>query len=150
MRIALEPPGQPDVVALIAALDAYQSSLYPAESNHFADIATLAQPHVLFAVARDAGGQALACGAVMLADGYGELKRMFVRPELRGKGISKALMAFLEARAAACGCRELRLETGVRQPEALGLYARSGYVRCGPFGDYREDPLSVFMRKPLP
>ena len=49
--------------------------------------------------------------------------------------------------AVARGCRLLQLETGPFQPEALGLYARCGYTRCGPFGDYADDPLSVFMAK---
>jgi putative acetyltransferase len=149
MQISLEHPNQPDVVALIAELDAYQASLYPAESNHFVDVRTLARPNVLFAVARDAHGGALGCGAIVLAEGVGEIKRMFVCPEHRGRGISKAMLAFLESHAAARHCAVLRLETGVSQPEALGLYARAGYLRCGPFGAYREDPLSVFMQKRL-
>src|SRR5207248_1664036 len=78
---------------------------------------------------------------------YGELKRMFVRPQHRGGGVARALLAFLEARAATQGCTLLTLETGIRQPEALGLYERSGFERCGPFGNYPNDPLSVFMRK---
>lgn len=74
---------------------------------------------------------------------------MFVRPACRGQGLGQALLAFLETQAAAHGCRQLLLETGVSQPEALGLYQRAGYVRRGPFGSYTDDPLSVFMSKPL-
>ena len=62
--------------------------------------------------------------------------------------MGKALLAFLEAEAAQRGCTYFMLETGVSQPEALGLYGRSGYARRGPFGTYAEDPLSVFMHKP--
>jgi putative acetyltransferase len=51
--------------------------------------------------------------------------------------------------AAMCGIGTLRLETGIHQPEALALYERAGFVRSPPFGDYREDPLSVFMEKRL-
>jgi len=147
LRVALEPVDQPDVVALIADLDAYQAPLYPAESNHLLDIETLMQPNVLFAVARDADGRALGCGAVVLFDGYGELKRMFVRPEQRGLGVAKQLISFLEGEAAQVSCNVLRLETGIRQPEALGLYERAGYARRGRYGDYPDDPLSVFMEK---
>ena len=147
LRVALEPVDQPDVVALIADLDAYQAPLYPAESNHLLDIETLMQPNVLFAVARDADGRALGCGAVVLLDGYGELKRMFVRPEQRGLGVAKQLIRFLEGEAAQVSCNVLRLETGIRQPEALGLYARAGYERRARYGDYPDDPLSVFMEK---
>ncbi len=149
MQIAFESPDQPDVVAMIAALDAYQDALYPAESRHALALEVLVQPHVLFAVARDAAGRALGCGAVVLESQAGELKRMFVSPPARGQGVAGRLLALLERAAAVRGCRVLRLETGPYQPEALALYARHGFQRCGPFGDYRDDPLSVFMEKHL-
>jgi putative acetyltransferase len=150
LRVALEPVDQPDVVALIADLDAFQAPLYPAESNHLLDIDSLKQPNVIFVVARDTGGAALACGAVVLFDGYGELKRMYVRPEARGRGIAKTIIGHLERESARRSCHVLRLETGIRQPEALGLYARAGYERRGRYGDYPDDPLSVFMEKRIP
>ena len=149
MRIALESPDQPDVIALITELDAYQDSLYPPESRHALDLASLKQPHVLFAVARDAGGQAVGCGAIVLGDEFGELKRMFVSPRARGHGLARRLLALLEAEAVARGCRTAMLETGPYQPEALGLYAACGYQRRGPYGGYADDPLSVFMEKRL-
>jgi putative acetyltransferase len=86
---------------------------------------------------------------VVLEHGYGELKRMYVPPRHRGRGVARALLAVLEAEARAAGATALMLETGIRQPEALSLYEREGFVRCGPFGDYAEDPFSVFMQKPL-
>jgi putative acetyltransferase len=147
LRIDLEPPRQPDVIALIDELDAYQAALYPPESNHGIDLQALAQPEVLFAVARGPDGEAFGCGALVLGPDHGELKRMFVRPQRRGLGAGKALLAFLEAEARRRGCARFQLETGISQPEALGLYERSGYERCGPFGAYAADPLSVFMRK---
>lgn len=149
MRIALEHPDQPDVLALIDELDAYQAALYPPESNHGIDIRALARPEVLFAVARNVEGQAVGCGALVLGSDFGELKRMFVRPGQRGSGVGKALLAFLEAEASGRGCTRFMLETGISQPEALGLYERSGYARRGPFGAYADDPLSVFMHKNL-
>jgi putative acetyltransferase len=147
MNIAFESPDQPDVVALITELDRYQSALYPPESNHFVDIATLTQPNVLFAVARGSDGAAGACGAIVLGPHYGEIKRMYVHPRLRGQGVAKALLAFLEAAARERGCSLLQLETGILQDEAIGLYKRCGYEKRGPFGDYKEDPLSLFMAK---
>ena len=72
---------------------------------------------------------------------------MFVRPQARGLGIGRRLLAALEAHAVAAGLTVLRLETGVSQPEALGLYEGTGYKRRGPFGSYTADPLSVFMEK---
>jgi putative acetyltransferase len=148
-RINLESPDQPDVVALIDALDAYQRPLYPAESHHGVDIQTLLQPNVVFAVARSAQGHATGCAAVMLAPEYGELKRMYVDPACRGQGIGQALHARLEQEAVRHGCTRLMLETGPRQPEAIALYQRLGYRHRGPFGDYWSDPHSVFMEKPL-
>ncbi len=148
MRIALEPADQPDVLALIEALDAYQMPLYPLESHHGIDIAALSAPNVIFAVARDEGGRAVACGAIVLEREYGELKRMFTVPECRGQGLARSLLQCLEAEAAARGCRDFMLETGYLQHEAIALYERLGYRRRGPFGPYAEDPNSVFMHKP--
>lgn len=147
MTIALESPDQPDVIALIADLDAYQDTLYPPESRHALDLASLKQSNVLFAVARDIEGQAIGCGAIVVGPDFGELKRMYVSPRGRGQGIAKQLIAFLETRAIDLGCRLLKLETGPYQQEALALYASAGYERRGPFGDYTDDPLSVFMQK---
>ncbi|MDR6235999.1 GNAT family N-acetyltransferase [Pseudomonas oryzihabitans] len=149
MPIALESPDQPEVIALIAELDAYQDGLYPPESRYALDLGSLLQPNVLFMVARDESGGALGCGAMVLHEGYGELKRMYVKPAGRGRGLGKRLLARLEAEALTTGCKRAMLETGPYQPEALALYAAAGYERRGPFGGYRDDPLSVFMEKRL-
>jgi putative acetyltransferase len=147
MRITFESPNQPDIVRLIEELDAYQKPLYPAESHHGLDINALELQNVLFAVARNSEGKAVACGAILITQAYGELKRMYVVPSVRGKGIGRALLQALEAAAKAKGCSLFTLETGYLQPEAISLYAKAGYVRCGPFGSYAEDPNSVFMCK---
>lgn len=149
LQIAFETPDQPEIVALIADLDAYQLTLYPPESVYALDLQSLLRPEVRFAVARDAAGGLLGCAAVVLSTDYGEIKRMYVKPEARGLGAGKDLMAALEHAARAAGCRSMVLETGPAQPEAIGLYARHGFAVCGPYGDYRDDPLSVFMRKVL-
>lgn len=147
MQITIEPPNQPDIVALINELDAYQGSLYPAESNHLLDLPALMQPNVLFAVARAEDGSALGCGAILLHDGFAEIKRMFVAKLARGSGIAGALLGFLETAAISRGRTRFMLETGIRQQDALRLYERAGYERCRAFEGYVEDPLSVFMRK---
>lgn len=147
MQIQLESPRQPEVVQLIDDLDAFQKPLYPPESHHGIDLNALDQPHVLFAVARSEQGVALGCGAMVLGADFGEVKRMYVRPEARGQGVARALLAFVEAEAVARGCTRFALETGPLQPEALALYARMGYEECGPFGDYPPGVHSVFMRK---
>ena len=149
MRVEQESPNQPDVIALIADLDAYQDSLYPAEARYALNLASLSKANVRFVVARDEQQAALGCGAVVLNNSYGEVKRMYVLPEARGKGVAKKIMAALEASAYASGCRELMLETGPYQPEALRFYSNQGYARRGAFGSYPEHPLSVFMGKSL-
>jgi putative acetyltransferase len=148
LRIALERPDQPEVIALIDELDAYQKPLYPPASHHGIDIQALLRPEVLFAVLRAPDGQAVGCGAVVLEPGgWGELKRMFLQPAWRGDGRARALLAFLERAAVDRGCTLLRLETGVLQHAALAFYERAGYARREPFGDYAPDPLSVFMER---
>jgi putative acetyltransferase len=149
MHISPESPDQPDVRALIAELDAYQDTLYPPESRHALDLTSVKQADMLFFVARDEAGQAVGCCAVVLDAAQGELKRMYVRPACRGRGVARGLLQALESASADAGCTLLQLETGPFQPEALALYASFGYERRGPFGDYADDPLSVFMEKAL-
>lgn len=149
MQLQLESPDQPDVLALIAELDAYQDTLYPPEARYALDLGRLAQDHVLFAVARDDNGTAVGCAAVVLAGTAGELKRMYVRPSHRAQGVAACLLAHLEAQSRPRGCTQLQLETGPRQPEALAFYRRHGFQACAAFGDYPEHPLSVFMCKRL-
>ena len=142
-------PRAPALRKLIADLDAYQQTLYPAESNHLLDIETLAQPEMhFFACAVD--GKIVGCGGMWMHGDYAEVKRVYVEPSARGLGLSKKIMSALEADALAHGVRVARLETGIYQPEALGLYRRLGYADCGSFGDYpANDPMSVFMEKQL-
>ncbi|MGI9404927.1 MAG: GNAT family N-acetyltransferase [Hyphomicrobiaceae bacterium] len=146
--IASERPDRPDVRALIEALDALQLGLYPAESSHLVEIDSLLDPAVIFLVARR-DGVALGCAAMLTCDGYGEIKRMFVSPDARGLGLGRKLVTALEDTARDNKLPVLRLETGIHQPEAIGLYEKAGYVRRGPYGDYPDDPLSVFMEKGL-
>jgi putative acetyltransferase len=147
MEITLETPNQPAVHELIRELDAYLYSLYTAGSVYALDIFSLSHSSVLFAVVRKACGTAVGCGAIVIKPDYAELKRMYVRPQARGRGVARRLMATLEAIAVRNGCRTFMLETGHAQPEALALYERMGYQRRGPFGDYPADPFSVFMQK---
>ena len=85
---------------------------------------------------------------IMRDDGhYAEIKRVFVLDPYRGQGLSRRIMEYLEDRLRQRGIELFRLETGIRQPQALGLYRKLGYRERGPFGAYRADPLSVFMEK---
>jgi len=147
--VARESPRQDDVIALIRQSDALMSALYPAESNHLVDIDSLARPHVHVFVARERG-RALGCGAFVPGEnGQAEMKRVFVDPAARGKGVARAIMEVLEREAAKLGVTLMQLETGIRQSEAIALYRKFGYVERGPFGVYRPDPLSLFMEKQL-
>lgn len=146
--IAAEDPDRPDIVALLREGDAYYASLYPAESNHLLDIASLQRPDVTFLTARR-DGLLLGFGALVDQGDYAEIKRMYVAPAARGLKLGWAILQSLEGHAAACGRHLLRLETGIRQPEAIGLYRAAGYRDIPPFGDYRPDPLSLFMEKRL-
>jgi putative acetyltransferase len=149
MSISQESPDQPDVIALIAELDAYQDTLYPPEARYALDLTALKKSNVAFMVARDDNGLAIGCGAVVFTESYGEIKRMYVRMQNRGQGIAHKVLLELEASSRNNACTELLLETGPYQQEALAFYTRQGYTRCGPFGDYPDHPLSVFMRNSL-
>ena len=148
-EIRIEHPDQPDVIGLLQARDEYSATLYPPESNHALDLAGLLAPAVTFLVARR-DGVAVACGAVVRGSpNEGEIKSMWVEPGHRGRGVGRAMLAAVERTAQAQGVAILRLETGIRQPEALRMYRAAGYRETGPFGAYRPDPLSVFMEKRL-
>lgn len=137
-----------EAIELINELDAYQESLYPSESNHLESLRQLSNPRVkMFGCMID--GELAAIGAVKLMDGYGEVKRVFVSSRHRGKGLAKKIMNRLESEIQSRGLENARLETGIHQKEAIGLYEKIGYVKRKPFGPYNDDPLSVFMEKRL-
>ena len=149
MEIEYLDPDREEVHELIAASDAFYSGLYPAESNHLESSADLKRDNVIFIGGR-IEGRLVASGAakIMRDDGeYAEIKRVFVLDQYRGRGLSNQIMHYLETELRNRGVTVFRLETGVRQPEALGLYRKLGYRERGPFGSYRPDPLSVFMEK---
>jgi putative acetyltransferase len=151
--IGEEDPGGAEVARLLAEGEAAMAALYPVESNHVSPAESLRGPDAVFLVAREAG-RAVATGAVQFEGaaelGAAEIKRMGVAPDRRATGFGAAMLAALEAAARARGATLLRLETGVASAAALRLYARAGFRARGPFGADRDDPLSVFMEKPLP
>jgi putative acetyltransferase len=147
--ITIADPAHPPVRAMVAELDAYLMPLYPAESNHLLDIETLRQPEMRFFAAHR-GDEVIAIGGCWLHGDYAEVKRIYVMPAARGLGLAKLMMQRIEDEAMASGRLIARLETGIHQPESLGLYRRLGYVDRGAFGDYpADDPNSVFMEKLL-
>jgi putative acetyltransferase len=151
VKVDLLNPNSPEARELLALSDAYMVALYPAESNHLESVAALTLPNVLF-VGGYIDARLVACGAVKtMADDvrYGEIKRVFVIDQFRGRGVSKAIMQRLEAHLRGSGVGIARLETGISQAEAIGLYRTLGYAERAPFGSYRPDPLSIFMEKHL-
>lgn len=145
--IQREPPRQQGVLRLLELSDAYAASLYPAESNHMLPIEELEADTVSFFVARR-GDDIIGCASLVRhEDGTAEIKRMFVDSSARGLRLGKRLLEQLEAEANRLGISVIRLETGIYQPEAIGLYRTAGYREIPPFGSYKLDPLSLFMEK---
>jgi putative acetyltransferase len=141
-------PARTDVMHLIEQLDEYQSSLYPPESNHLDSVDELSKSNAFF-VAADSDSEICGIGSVKLIDDYGEIKRVYVPSNHRGNGIARAIMKELERHLIEQAVPYARLETGIHQKAAIHLYETLGYGRIGPFGEYKEDRLSVFMEKKL-
>jgi putative acetyltransferase len=140
-----------DVAGLIQQSQHYQAGIYPAESIHQEDSQALLARSIYFVGAWQEQAL-LGIGAVKMFETcqpYGEIKNLFVDPLHRGKGVSRMIMHALEQQLIETGIGLCRLETGVNQPESVGLYESLGYKRCGPYGDYQADPLSIYMQKEL-
>lgn len=154
MQIAAASFDDAEVVQMIARLTAEMARRYPNEggAGKPSTAAEFAPPHGMFLVAR-VDGLAMGCvGLKLLSERprkIGELKRMFVDPAARGRGVGKALLAALEARARALGYEAIWLEAGTPQPEALGLYEAVGYKVIAPFGEFKASPLTVAFGKEL-
>lgn len=147
--ITRDRPDTAEAEALITELETYLTALYPAASCHGYSVEKLIAEGVAFFVIRQDEAPA-GCGAIKLfGTEYGEVKRMYVRPAFRGLGLAKAMLEHLEAHALGLGVGLLRLETGIHQHEAVGLYEGLGFERIPPFGEYWEDPLSLFFEKRL-
>jgi len=145
--ITPERPDTADARALISDLEAQLEPLYSRESHHGYGVEKLIAEAVAFFLIRHDGAPA-GCGGIQLfGTEYGEVKRMYVRPQYRGLGFGKLMLNHLADHARARGVMLLRLETGVHQLAAVGLYERVGFRRITAFGEYKEDPLSRFYEK---
>lgn len=149
MRIALDDPLAPDVLAL---LDEHLTDIHatsPAESVHALDPEALTHPAITFWSARDAAtGALLGIGALKQHDdAMGELKSMRTAAAARGRGVASAVLGAIIAEARRRGIRTLNLETGIEPyfAAARALYARHGFTPCAPFADYTDDPNSVYL-----
>jgi putative acetyltransferase len=147
--ITSERPDSADSVVLITELEALLDPLYPRESRHGLSVDKLLAEAVAFFLLRSEGAPA-ACGGVKLfGSEYGELKRMYVRPQFRGLGFARLMLDHLADYTRAQGITLLRLETGIHQYAAISLYERMGFHRIPPFASYTDDPLSRYYEKQL-
>jgi len=145
--ITSERPDTADARTLIAELEAHLAPLYPRESRHGYSVEKLLREEVAFFLVRDYGIPAGCGGLQLIGVDYGEVKRMYVRPQFRGLGLAKLMLDHLADYTRSKGVGLLRLETGVHQHAAIGLYERTGFRRIPPFGEYKDDPLSRFYEK---
>ena len=145
--ITAERPDSADATFLISELEAHLDPLYPKTSRHGYSVEKLMHQRVAFFVTRH-DGVAAGCGGIeLVGKEYGEIKRMYVRPQFRGWGLARLMLDHLAAYAQERGVFLLRLETGIHQKEAIVLYEGMGFQSIPPFGEYREDALSRFYEK---
>ncbi|BBC33887.1 Acetyltransferase [Streptomyces graminofaciens] len=158
MNIRPVPFDHPDAVKLNDQVQAEYAVRYGdgGDETHL-DPAMFAPPSGLYLIAYDDSESPVATGGWRsqetnpegYLDGDAELKRMFVVPQARGLGLARRILAALEEDARAAGRLRMVLETGDKQPEAIALYASSGYELCPKFGYYRDSPLSRCFAKAL-
>jgi putative acetyltransferase len=143
-------PDSEDAVQLLSELDEYLAAHpYPPESRHAFSIDKLLHEEVAFFVTQYEQKPAGCGGLKLFGTEYGEIKRMYVRPNYRGLGLGKLMLDQLAEYARERQVSLLRLETGIYQTEAIGLYERFGFQRRPPFGEYKLDPLSVYFEMPI-
>jgi len=138
-----------DALALIEAVQREYEVRYGSRDVSQIPVAEFAPPQGIFLVGRDEG-EPVACGGMRLvAPDLGELKRMYVVPTARRRGMARALLHRLEDEARLLGATRLRLETGLGQPEAIALYEGAGYQPTEPFGPYAGNVLARHLAKTL-
>src|SRR5262245_29857573 len=143
MAVVINPerPDTADALSLITELEAELAPLYPRESRHGYSVEKLIAQDVAFFVIRN-DGTAAGCGGIQLYGvDYGELKRMYIRPQFQRLGFARLMLDRLAEYARARAVGVLRLETGIHQGAAIGFYERMGFRQIPPFGEYRDDPL---------
>lgn len=152
VSVAQETPLQDDVRAMVAALNAYLVPLSPPEFQFQMTAEQMAGPETIVFVARADDGKAVGMGALKVHDGgFGEVKRMYTDPDIRGSGVGKMLLGEIEGAARERGLSMLRLETGSTPgfEAAWAVYERAGFVRSGAFADYPDSEFNVFYEKKL-
>lgn len=152
VTIARETPLQDDVRAMVAALNDHLIPLSPREFQFQMTVEQMNGPDTILFVARDNDGKAIGMGALKVHDAeFGEVKRMYTDPSVRGSGVGRKLLGAIEAAAHERGLQLLRLETG-GTPGFEGtwaVYERCGFSRSGVFADYPDTQYNVFYEKKL-
>ena len=150
LSIVSASPFDPDSLSLLSKLREELLEKYPDELRDLPfGPEEVGMDGAAFFLARSAG-QVVGCGAIRpLAPGVAEVKRMFVTTEARGRGVGRALLHRLEDTAKKMGYALMRLETGLKQPEAISLYKSAGYRPCDCFGQYSSNDMSVCFEKRL-
>ncbi|MBQ4834538.1 GNAT family N-acetyltransferase [Pseudoalteromonas sp. MMG010] len=147
MQLVDLTPNDPHVIAVFDDIDRLINSLYPVATAQSLTLSELSSPNVHAIGLKNEDG-IIACGAIVKQFDnvlYGEIRRLYVKPSYRGKGLSRRIMQNLLHYAGDAQIPLIRLETGPKQTQSINLYEDLGFVRCGKFGDYDDSPLSVFM-----
>lgn len=153
ITVELVPAATDDVHILIGELDRILSAEYTPEQRHGLTLDQVFKPDIRFFLAR-LNGSAVGCGGVAFFADFAEVKRMYGREAVRGRGVAQALLARIEKEARDAEFALLKLETGMRQIEALRFYERAGFRPCTAFGAYaamapQAVVISVFLQKQL-
>jgi putative acetyltransferase len=148
MIFRMESPGSAAAQSLIAGLDEEILGRYPGEPVNGIDVAEFEAAGGVFLVCY-LNDMPVACGAFRPFEGSAEIKRMYVVPSLRGRGLARSMLDFLEVEAARRGFSQAILETGRQMTEALGLYRSRGWKEIPVFGPYVGDPKSICFEKRL-
>ncbi|WP_404340507.1 GNAT family N-acetyltransferase [Pseudoalteromonas mariniglutinosa] len=147
MQLVDLKPNDQDVINVFADIDRLINSLYPVATAQSLSIEELDQSNV-YAIGLKNDDGIVACGAIVKQAGnppYAEIRRLYVKPSYRGKGLSRRIMQILLHYAGEEQIPLIRLETGPKQTESINLYENLGFQQCGPFGNYTENPQSLFM-----
>ena len=148
VSVAQEDPRNEDAAGILKDSHIFMQAMFSPDQNHFLSIDELCADDILLFVGR-VDGKAAGTGALVVKDGYGEVKSIFTRSDYRGQGVADAILNRIEREAHARNLPYLRLETGDVLHEAMRLYLRFGFYDRGPFGDYEDDGSSIFLEKSL-
>lgn len=151
MQLVDLKPDDQDVINVFSDIDRLINSLYPVATAQSLELDELASPKV-YAIGLKTEEGIIACGAIVEkfdTQPYGEIRRLYVKPSHRGKGLSRRIMQILLHQAGEKKIPLIRLETGPKQIQSINLYENLGFERCDSFGSYVDNPQSVFMELAL-